>query len=347
MPRRRHPAHLAVVASTAVLTTFTFASFALAGCGSPWPHTIAAPHSAPVSISPSASEIGGSAVPSPTPSTPRPSTPTKGGSSPSTPGIAAKPHAVKLTPWPHAKGMLNWHGPVGSMGSTGTSGVALTFDDGPGPYTSSVLDLLDKYHVKATFCLIGRQMTSYRAVIKRMVADGMTLCNHSWNHDESLGRKSTATIASNLDEEIDTLHKIDPHAQMDYFRHPGGNFTQAAVSVCEQLGMRPLYWSVDTQDWTRPGVPAIVKSLTDDVRPGSIVLMHDAGGDRSETLAALRIMLPKLAKKFHLVALSTARTATVTPPPLPTPKPKPKPKPAPHPSPSPSYPDTPAIDPRH
>ncbi|HEY1488778.1 MAG TPA: polysaccharide deacetylase family protein, partial [Micromonosporaceae bacterium] len=156
---------------------------------------------------------------------------------------------LKIPAWPHHSGMT-WRGPDGSQGSTGTSSVALTFDDGPGPYTSQVLDLLDKYHVKATFCMIGRQIHAYRAVVKRMIHDGMTLCDHTWDHDEKLGTHSAPHIAQDMQRMIDAVHSVDKHASVTYFRNPGGNFTPGTVRICELLGMRPLYWHEDTQDWT-------------------------------------------------------------------------------------------------
>jgi peptidoglycan-N-acetylglucosamine deacetylase len=219
---------------------------------------------------------------------------------------------LKIPAWPDVSG-LRFRGPFGSEGSTGTTSVALTFDDGPGPYTAQILDLLDRYHLKATFCLIGRQIPAYQSVVRRMIDDHMTLCNHSWDHDEKLGDHSAQYIAANLQRTIDAVHRIDPDATVAYFRNPGGNFTPLTVRVSELLGMRPLYWTEDTNDWRRPGVPAIEKTLTTQTRRSSIVLMHDAGGDRSETVAALTQLLPTLADRFHLIGLPTIRVDRVDP----------------------------------
>jgi peptidoglycan-N-acetylglucosamine deacetylase len=212
---------------------------------------------------------------------------------------------LKPAPLPHWPGSHKGHGPAGSMATTGTSAVALTFDDGPGPYTHLVLDLLEKYHVKATFCLIGRQIHAYRSEIKRMIRDGDTLCNHTWDHDEQLGKKSLATMQSEMAKTSAAIHKIDAKAKVRYFRNPGGNFTNSTVRVCESMGMRPLYWSVDTRDWSVPGINHIQAVLAARTHRGSIVLMHDGGGDRSETLAALKVMLPQLKSHFRLIPLPT------------------------------------------
>jgi peptidoglycan/xylan/chitin deacetylase (PgdA/CDA1 family) len=195
------------------------------------------------------------------------------------------------------------YGPARSMASTGTTTVALTFDDGPSGYTNDVLDLLDRYHVKATFCVIGDQVQSAINVIQRIVADGHTLCNHSWSHDESLGRKSVTTMTADLKRTDAAIRRAVPGARIGYYRQPGGNFTTAVVRVAEQLGMRPLYWSVDPRDWTVPGTFTIESALADNIHSGSIVLMHDGGGDRTETLNALRTLLPWLANHFKLAPL--------------------------------------------
>jgi peptidoglycan-N-acetylglucosamine deacetylase len=328
MPRRS--AALLAAALTAAL---------LAGCTS-----AAAPtaHGRP-SASPSR-------VPSPSPSaTPKPKpTHTPAKKPPKGPATGSATAAsldipgagtLEIPAWPSQPGM-HYRGPDGSQGSTGTSSVALTFDDGPGPYTSKILDVLDANHVKATFCLIGQQIHAYRSVVKRMIDDGMTLCDHSWDHDEHIGKHNAPYIANNLERVVDAVHKINPKATVAYYRNPGGNFTKGTVRVSELLGMRPLFWSVDTVDWTRPGVSAIEKSLTTHTHRDSIVLMHDGGGDRSETVAAVRALLPSLKHRYHLIALPTARTVHINPgspaPPLPPTTPPASPS-------APATPSTPAT----
>jgi peptidoglycan-N-acetylglucosamine deacetylase len=212
---------------------------------------------------------------------------------------------LKPAPLPHWPGSHRGYGPVGSMATTGAASVALTFDDGPGPYTGQILGLLEKYHIKATFCMIGRQIYSYADEVKRMIRDGDTLCNHSWDHDEQMGEKSLEKIQWEMSKTNAAIHKIDPSAQIRYFRNPGGNFTKSTVAVCENMGMRPLFWSVDTRDWSVPGVNHIQAQLAVNTHHGSIVLMHDGGGDRTETLEALRVMLPRLANQYTLIPLPT------------------------------------------
>ena len=294
---------------------------AVSACGTPTrPQAAARPSARPSVTASSRPTAPASGTPSPKPSTsrkpapphkkhkPGPVTGSASAASLDIPGAGT----LRIPAWPNQPGR-RWRGPVGSQGSTGTSSVALTFDDGPGPYTSRVLDLLDKYHIKATFCMIGEQIHAYRSVVKRMIKDGMTLCDHTWDHDEQLWHHDAPYVADDMQKMIDAVHAIDPKAQVTYFRNPGGNFSKGTVRVCELLGMRPLYWSVDTADWTRPGTATIEHTIRTHAHRDSIVLMHDGGGDRSETLAALRQLLPQLRHEYHLIALPTARTVRINP----------------------------------
>jgi peptidoglycan-N-acetylglucosamine deacetylase len=202
-------------------------------------------------------------------------------------------------------------GVPGVMASTESTGVALTFDDGPDPnYTPKVLDLLRKHNVKATFCLVGVQVKEFPQLVRDIVADGHTLCNHTWKHDTKLGTKSEDAIRADMQKTQDAILAAAPGASVRYFRHPGGMWTPRAVKIAQELGMASIGWDVDTSDWNIAKYPAgptmrdhILEVLRSGVKPGSIVLSHDAGGDRSGTLAAYEIALPELAAKYKLVAL--------------------------------------------
>jgi peptidoglycan/xylan/chitin deacetylase (PgdA/CDA1 family) len=195
------------------------------------------------------------------------------------------------------------HGPAGTITTTGSVGVALTFDDGPGGYSMQILDLLRQYHIKATFCIIGRNVAGYPEVLKRIVADGHTLCNHTWSHDIQLRTRTPDQIRAELQKTNDAIHAIVPDAKISYFRNPGGNFSPEVVNIAASLGMKSVYWSVDPQDWRRPGTQAIINNVINHTHEGSIVLLHDGGGDRSQTVAACRTILPNLAGRFTLIAL--------------------------------------------
>jgi peptidoglycan-N-acetylglucosamine deacetylase len=198
----------------------------------------------------------------------------------------------------------------GVLKTTGSSNVALTFDDGPSEYTLPMLALLRKYGVKATFCLIGVNVRAHPDLVQAIVRDGHTLCNHTWIHDLSLGRKSDDQIRSDLQRTNDEIHKAVPGARIGYFRHPGGNFTPAAVRIAHEMGMTSIGWSVDPRDWdtgARGTGAAMTSHICSVVQkyttPGAIVLSHDGGGVRSATLEAYRTLLPYLTQRFTLVAL--------------------------------------------
>ena len=197
-------------------------------------------------------------------------------------------------------------GPFGSRKTTGSTEVALTFDDGPDPtYTPQALALLRAYQVRATFCLVGNNARKYPDLVRAIVADGHTLCNHSWSHDFALGARSRATIVADLVRTNEALRAAVPGARISYFRQPGGNWTPAVVKAARDLGMTSLHWTVDPQDWRLPGAGSIATRVTAGTVAGAIVLLHDAGGNRQGTVAALRSILPNLTRRFALTPLPT------------------------------------------
>ncbi|MBM0237947.1 polysaccharide deacetylase family protein [Micromonospora sp. ATA32] len=200
-------------------------------------------------------------------------------------------------------------GPYGSQVSTGSAKVALTFDDGPDPqYTPQVLAVLREFHVRATFCVVGENAQNHPDLVEAIVADGHTLCNHSWNHDILLGGRSPDLIRADLLRTNEAIRAAVPAARIAYYRQPGGAWTYPVVSVAEELGMTPLHWTVDPSDWQAPGAAKITTAVTGGTEPGSIVLMHDAGGDRQGTVDALRRILPDLMGRFRLEALPSGAT---------------------------------------
>ncbi|MFU8853116.1 polysaccharide deacetylase family protein [Micromonospora sp. SL1-18] len=200
-------------------------------------------------------------------------------------------------------------GPYGSITSTGSSRVALTFDDGPDPqYTPQVLALLKHYRVKATFCVVGENAASHPGLIQAIVSEGHTLCNHSWDHDENMGQRSRDAIRNDLLRTNEAIRAAAPKARIVYYRQPGGNWTAPIVSIAEDMGMTSLHWAVDPADWQMPGAKQIYTTVLTETQPGAIVLMHDAGGDRAGTVEALQHLLPELLSQFQLEALPTGTT---------------------------------------
>ncbi|MEU3453994.1 polysaccharide deacetylase family protein [Micromonospora sp. NPDC006766] len=230
---------------------------------------------------------------------------------------ADQPPATSLAPTPSASPSPSpqpvtngdGDGPYGSLMSTGSSRVALTFDDGPDPaYTPQVLALLRQYGVKATFCVVGENAESSPDLIQAIVSEGHTLCNHSWSHDENMGKRSPDTIRADLLRTNEAIRAAVPDAAIAYYRQPGGNWTSPIVSIAQDLGMTSLHWGVDPSDWQAPGVTRIIQRVLSQTEPGSIVLMHDAGGDRRGTVTALEYLLPELLSRFQLEALPTGTT---------------------------------------
>jgi peptidoglycan/xylan/chitin deacetylase (PgdA/CDA1 family) len=122
-----------------------------------------------------------------------------------------------------------------------------------------------------------------------------------------LGQRSPEAIRSDLQRTSDEIHRAVPGVPIRYFRHPGGLWTPAAVSIAQDMGMTSLGWDVDPSDWNIAGYPPgpvmtnhIINNVKQHVHPGAIVLSHDAGGDRTSTVAAYRVLLPYLLDERHL-----------------------------------------------
>jgi membrane peptidoglycan carboxypeptidase len=217
---------------------------------------------------------------------------------------------------------------------TGRGGktVALTFDDGPAEHTAAVLDLLRQYTVRATFCVLGEAVAADPAQLRRIVADGHALCNHSTHHDE-LGRASADRIRADIATTDAAIAAAAPGATVTYFRAPYGDWGVSA-KVAQDLGHTPLGWTVDPDDWTAPGVQEIVARVERQLRPGGIVLVHDGGGNRRQTVEAMRILIPRLLAAgwtFDLPEV-TVQSVPLSPPPSLSPSLPPSPSPSPAPS---------------
>jgi peptidoglycan/xylan/chitin deacetylase (PgdA/CDA1 family) len=173
--------------------------------------------------------------------------------------------------------------------------VALTIDDGPSPvYTPQILAILHKYGVTASFSMVGRNAAAYPGVAREVAAAGHMIVNHTWDHN-NLGYMSTVAVQDEIARATDAIHAAAGE-RPSMFRAPYGVWPPEVFRYCARSGLTPLAWSVDPSDWARPGVRAIVRDIVADTRTGSIILEHDGGGDRSQTVAALKIWLPRLLK---------------------------------------------------
>ena len=176
--------------------------------------------------------------------------------------------------------------------------IALTIDDGPSPvYTPQVLRLLRRYGVTATFCMVGIHVAAYPRLAAAVAQAGHVIANHTWTHADLTALPAPAVydqmaLASRA---IRAAAGVRP----GLFRAPYGFWSAEVIGLCEQMRMVPLAWSVDPRDWSRPGVRAIVGTIMATTRPGSIIIEHDGGGNRSQTVAALRIVLPRLLNEGY------------------------------------------------
>jgi peptidoglycan/xylan/chitin deacetylase (PgdA/CDA1 family) len=181
----------------------------------------------------------------------------------------------------------------------GPASIALTIDDGPSPvYTPQVLRLLHQYGITASFSMIGISVGAYPGVARAVADAGHVIVNHTQNHRD-LAVLPAGSVADEISYATDAIHGATGTLPR-LFRAPYGAWSPAVLQRCHDAGMVPLDWSVDPRDWARPGVTAIVQNILGHTRAGSIILEHDGGGDRSQTVAALRVVLPRLLDAgFH------------------------------------------------
>jgi peptidoglycan/xylan/chitin deacetylase (PgdA/CDA1 family) len=183
---------------------------------------------------------------------------------------------------------------VTSGGSRGNE-VALTFDDGPGPYTQQLVATLNKLHVHATFFAIGQQEQYFSAGTVAEIKSGDVIGNHTETHP----MMASLSPHEQYEELFDQMAQIEvlggPRPRL--FRPPYGSFDTTTFKELHHLHLLMVLWSVDTSDYTLPGVAAIVHSALAGAKPGAIILMHDGGGNRSETIAALPAIVKGLRKR--------------------------------------------------
>jgi peptidoglycan-N-acetylglucosamine deacetylase len=202
----------------------------------------------------------------------------------------ARPHQPKKSPSaPAPRDHQSESGPKTPFKRGGV--VYLTFDDGPGPYTPAILNILRATHSTATFFELGFRQAQYPAEAARIRAQGSGIGNHTYNHP-NLTKLTPGQIQWQLEH--------GPHSHC--VRPPYGATDATVQHILSQLGLRQVLWSVDTRDWSRPGITHIVKTATGpQVRAGTIVLMHDGGGNRSQTVAALPQIITTLQDQGYVI----------------------------------------------
>ena len=194
-------------------------------------------------------------------------------------------------------GVVWWHG------ARDKPEVALTFDDGPNePYTSEILKVLDKYQVKATFFMLGKNVEKHPEVAGAIAKAGHAIGNHSYTHWNLIIDTPTQILYEiNLaDTTIQKVTGVKPYL----FRPPFGGDDPWVFDETEKLGYVVVKWSLSSKDWERPGAAQIVQNVFSGVQNGSIIQLHDGetlhhGADRSQTVSALPSIIVGLKKRGY------------------------------------------------
>lgn len=182
--------------------------------------------------------------------------------------------------------------------------IALTFDDGPHPiYTAQILDILARFDAKATFFVLGEHAEKYPTIVLRENDEGHEIANHTFTH-------SYKYTAKELERELlktnDVIYGITGTYPV-LFRPVGGSYDESVVNIAVENDYKVVLWSwhQDTEDWKRPGVRRIVNRVLTGTKPGDVILFHDAGGNRAQTVKALEEILPELQKQgYQFVTVS-------------------------------------------
>lgn len=198
-----------------------------------------------------------------------------------------------------------------NVNTNGDKVIALTFDDGPwDTSTAAILDTLKEYDAKATFFTVGQKISGHEDLLQRAANEGHEIGTHTWDHAEGSGQGVSLILMSSDErkQEVEKgLQAIKDATGQDaslMFRSPGGNFDASVASDLSDLIDAEIGWNIDTGDWQKPGVDTIAQRI-ESAGPGEIILMHDGGGDRSETVAALKQALPKLKEEgYRFVTVS-------------------------------------------
>ena len=263
------------------------AALLLTGCGVGL--SSAAPASDPFGPPPGTSPTPAARLtPAPTvdrPAAPAPGTEPPPGSGPveqGPPGTAATSKAWVGTFHGHRIAVPRGHG----------AHVSLTFDDGPSPrYTPQVLALLAQHDTPAVFCVVGQQARAHPSLVRDEVRAGHVLCDHSRDHDLTMDRRGQAYVADEVRDGLTAIHAASPGTSVRFYRQPGGTWSPRVVRAMHQHDLTPLRWTDDPRDWSRPGSAAIVRRVVAQLEPDAVILMHDGGGDRTQTVEALRWLL--------------------------------------------------------
>lgn len=164
--------------------------------------------------------------------------------------------------------------------------VALTFDDGPTNYTQPIMDILERYDAKGTFNLIGEQVEDCAEVATANASSGNQICSHTWHHPDLTTIESVDELRAQLTDTFDVIKRVAGY-DTTTIRAPYGDIDIDVWLKSGGVMSLSVYWTHDSEDWKLPGVDAIVSNCTSYMAPGSVILMHDGGGNRDQNLEAI------------------------------------------------------------
>jgi peptidoglycan/xylan/chitin deacetylase (PgdA/CDA1 family) len=192
---------------------------------------------------------------------------------------------------------LSWVVWTGRNGRFTPREVALTFDDGPTPYSSpSILGFLERTHTPATFLVEGQYAARWPQYVRREWHDGFAIGMHTWDHPD-MTRQSDAGLAHQFGDTLAAVRRaIGVKSCLWFWRPPYGAYNQRVVSFAARYGLTTLTWDDDSRDWTRPGAAAIAQTVLREAHAGAIILMHDGPAMREQTAQALPLILAGLRK---------------------------------------------------
>ena len=191
---------------------------------------------------------------------------------------------------------LQFQGKIVNQVNTSRKIIALTFDDGPWKTTPQILEILRANQISATFFMVGRHLQAYPQAAKQVVAEGHAVGNHTWSH--RYGKYSPSAAAAEIQRTNDLLYQVSG-ARTTLFRPPAGILNNGLASYSQGQRGTVIMWSDDSQDWRSPPPQTITNNVLKNAQPGGIVLLHDGGGDRSRTIAALPGIIRELKQQGY------------------------------------------------
>lgn len=218
-------------------------------------------------------------------------------------------HSTRVNPQADVSGIPNFDGGVRTArflkANIKQPYVALTFDDGPHRvHTIKILDVLKKYNAKATFFVLGSNVKRYPQIVRRIANEGHEVANHSWSHP-FFTKLNEAGLRKQLGD-TNFIIESTTGQKVRSMRPPYGDTSRSIDALmANQYGLTPIMWSVDPNDWKRPGVQVVVNRVLSMTRPGSVILLHDIHASSAQAVEP--IVKGLIQKGYKLVTVNQLR----------------------------------------